>query len=268
MRVKIAEISRKKTLLYSALVNFPIIFIEFLICHIYKTYLRPLLPIREFRQPISVDGVIFNKNLYGNLKIGDRLNFCSTFSQGAEISAHNRYTSEGDDVIIVGGGYGISAINAGKIVGPRGSVRVYEGGKISRKIRELIEWNGLREIVEVESVIVGKANELYGGRDGDAQRIHPARLPDCDVLELDCEGCEIGVLENLIIRPRIIIIELHPTKYIESNSKPLQIIEQMGYNIVNYANQPGLPLEKNLFMSRLSNDVGDVLIAEFDRQLN
>ena len=251
-----------KLIISSFLLN-PFLTMTFLICHLHKIVLRPLLPAMKFHKSKDIDGVIFNYNIFGNLKRGDSIDICNSFSQGAELYAHREYTRKGDHVVIVGGGYGISAVNSGNIVGSRGAVTVYEGGNISREIIQLIKWNKLEDIVEVKSKIVGSANELYGGRSKDSVDISPAELPSCDVLEMDCEGCEIEILENLNIRPRIIILELHPSKYQEINKKPLELLEQMNYDIVHYANQPGLPLTKQLFLQRLSHSVGDVIIAEF-----
>jgi hypothetical protein len=38
-------------------------------------------------------------------------------------------------------------------------------------------------------------------------QVTPAELPECDVLELNCEGSEIGILRNMTIRPRAIAVE-------------------------------------------------------------
>ena len=35
------------------------------------------------------------------------------------------------------------------------------------------------------------------------------QLPPCDVLELDCEGAEVDILQKMIIQPRGILVETH-----------------------------------------------------------
>ena len=37
----------------------------------------------------------------------------------------------------------------------------------------------------------------------------PAEIPDCDVLEMDCEGAETSILSEMSIRPRVILVETH-----------------------------------------------------------
>jgi hypothetical protein len=54
----------------------------------------------------------------------------------------------------------------------------------------------------VQHAVVGEAISVYGERDGHSPRIlPPGELPKTDVLEVDCEGAEIGILRNMTIRP-------------------------------------------------------------------
>ena len=37
----------------------------------------------------------------------------------------------------------------------------------------------------------------------------PCRLPDCEVLQLDCEGSELEILRDLTIEPGAVLVETH-----------------------------------------------------------
>lgn len=119
----------------------------------------------------------------------------------------------GDHVVVVGGGQGISAITAAEVVGPDGSVTVYEASK--RMVKQLeanVDVNGHERVVDVRHAVVGsygeQSEETYGST-GEASVVDPTDLPECDVLELDCEGAETEILSGLVVRPRTIIVETH-----------------------------------------------------------
>lgn len=40
--------------------------------------------------------------------------------------------------------------------------------------------------------------------------ISPSNLPQVDVLEIDCEGAEMEILQGLCYRPRVLTVEAHP----------------------------------------------------------
>jgi hypothetical protein len=141
-----------------------------------------------------------------------------------------RFVQSGDEVAIIGGGWGVTAVRAAKKVGPSGRVHVYEGS-ISEvgKINETIQANNVENIVEVEHTIVGSKIALRGEM-GDPRHISPDELPVCDVLELDCEGSEVEILEGLNISPRAILVESHghqnaPSSHVRS------ILKEKGYTI-------------------------------------
>lgn len=148
------------------------------------------------------------------------------------VSALREHADPGDDVVIVGGGWGVTAVVAAKQVGDAGSVTVYEGSQREvERVRRTAEWNGCGDIVRVEHAVVGTAINLRGDR-GDAAVVAPADLPACDVLELDCEGAEVEILELLSIDPKKILVETHgcygaPTKMIRS------ILQSRSYVVIS-----------------------------------
>lgn len=63
-------------------------------------------------------------------------------------------------------------------------------------------------------------------------QLSASQLPPCDVLQMDCEGAEVGLLREMIIQPRVILVETHgvfgaPTKLVAS------LLEQRGYAVAD-----------------------------------
>lgn len=148
------------------------------------------------------------------------------------VQAHLQHTTSGDSVVILGGGYGVSAAYAARSVGENGEVIVVEPAVESVNIcRETFERQHVDDIVDIERASVGEINNPYGDVAGAAE-IAPADLPVCDVLEVDIEGAELYVLDNMTIRPRHIYLETHGTANI-SKEEGIERLEAMGYEILN-----------------------------------
>jgi len=148
------------------------------------------------------------------------------------LSALNENVGVGDHVVIVGGGYGVTAVKAANVSGENGCVTVYEGSETqSTIILETLKLNKVNN-VHLVSAIVGVNVAVYDGSSDDVDVIDPTTLPDCDVLELDCEGAEITILDNMIINPKRILVETHgiygaPTKVVTEK------LLQKGYSVEN-----------------------------------
>jgi hypothetical protein len=54
--------------------------------------------------------------------------------------------------------------------------------------------------------------------------VRPQFLPQADVIEMDCEGAELEIIENLSIRPRVITVETH-----SNHDDVLNALEKIGY---------------------------------------
>jgi Methyltransferase small domain len=152
----------------------------------------------------------------------------------ALVSALKSQVCIGDKVVVVGGGEGVTAVVAAKAAGETGSVLCFEGSKWSvRLIRATAARNKVSNRLTVKHAIVGQAISVYGMQEDHSTRIvAPADLPQCDVLELDCEGAEINILRNMKIRPRAIVVESHgiygaPSKLIA------EILENLNYAVEN-----------------------------------
>jgi hypothetical protein len=119
------------------------------------------------------------------------------------------FVKYGDDVVIVGGGSGVSTVWEARRVGDAGTVTVFEGGEdTADQCRETAILNGVDHLVNVRHAVVGPAIEMRGIV-GDADHVPPDELPTCDVLEMDCDGAEMNILKYMTIRPERIIVETH-----------------------------------------------------------
>jgi hypothetical protein len=210
-----------------------------------------------------IDGVQYRNHTKPVRRLGDSWLAWrpDTYGQDAEINAHHDLTRVKDRVGIIGGGPGISTIHAAWQVGEDGSVTVFEGGNIASMIREVAQINHVDDMVQVVEAIVGEATTLYQGMADNVQLIDPAELPDFDVVEMDCEGSELGILRDLEIRPRVLIVELHPGLYDGPNEKPLTLIEEMGYEIAYFTTQLGDRMSPETFKQRLAKGCGDVVVG-------
>jgi hypothetical protein len=227
------------------------------------------MPLENPSNPTLIEDVkTVNKGWFWQRRVGDRfigwkpIGFdFDRHNQHGEANAHHILTNEGDHVCIIGGGYGITTVHAARQVGGGGLVTVFEGGEIASEVRQVARWNDVDDVVTVVEAIVGDPTTLYQGMADDAEVIDPADLPACDVLEMDCEGSELGILEGMQIRPRVLIVELHPTMYDARNATPVDLIEEMGYEMTYWSTQRGEQMSEAEFRDRLADGCGDVLAA-------
>ncbi|GLK72504.1 hypothetical protein KHC23_15930 [Ancylobacter dichloromethanicus] len=199
---------------------------------VYARTLRPLLP---RSRPVVYSGVTvalyrhvgddFAGRMLGSFGIDDVPRYEETL-----LIALRAHVRPGDTIVIVGGGAGITAVVAGRLVGESGRVICFEGSKRQVDlIRGTIAINGLADRVTIRHAIVGPAIGVYGEA-GAAASLSAADIPPCDVLELDCEGSEIDILQNLAFSPRIMLVETHGM-YGASSELCEQLLEARGYRV-------------------------------------
>lgn len=216
---------------------------------VYEEFVRPYLPKQE--RTVHFNGI---EARTGDVCLADRVipwfetpwyNSSDPTYEQPLIDSLRSNIMEGDSVVIIGGGWGVTATVAASIVGESGSVVVYEGAadRIA-DIKGTLEYNGVSERVTVHHAIVGEPVTLTGARKN-ANHIAPSNLPDCDLLEMDCEGSEVDILQNLDIRPEALIVETHrnePTVKDHLNS--------LGYELVNR----GVELPDEIFVLTARRD--------------
>lgn len=122
----------------------------------------------------------------------------------------------GDHVVEVGGGTGCTAVHAARTVGVDGRITVFEGAtKWAEACRRALAdpRNGVEASSRVRETVVAEAVDVWGQAAADCTE--PSNLPACDVLVLDAEGAEVGILSGYMgagARPRAIVAEAHPGK--------------------------------------------------------
>lgn len=188
--------------------------------YLFNDFVRPLLPKRI--------------RVYNGVVVRDRLPFeRPVVRPGYEveiISQLRTHVDPGDAVTIVGGGRGASAVVAGRHTKEHGSVNVYEGGRDrASSLAETIQLNGVDGWVNPHHAVVGSPVNVWGEH-SDANTVDPSSLPECDILELDCEGSETEILEKLQIRPPVIIVETHEVDEPTDNCVYDSLVE-MGYEV-------------------------------------
>lgn len=192
----------------------------------YNNYLRPLLPKRA---------VLYNDIPVPAARVGDSIiPWQMTDIPGYEnalVRGIRQYVKDGDTVVVVGGGWGVSTVAAATQAGGSGRVITYEGGdETVEKVKETVQLNDVSDRVSVRHAIVGRAVSLRD--DGtDAKAVSPTELPDCGVLVLDCEGVEVEIIEEMEIRPRAIVVETHGM-YGATEPEVRNKLNSIGYKIV------------------------------------
>lgn len=198
------------------------LFLEF-----YNMYVRERLPEKIGMQ----NGVAVR----GPVRLLDRQDVFPEY-EAALIAGLRERVNSSDDIVIVGGGRGVSTVAAAHLSGNDGSVLTYEAILENvNKVINTVNLNEVNERVEVVHSIVGKysdSSEDHYGTPEDATLIQPTDLPDCDVLELDCEGAELNILRQMNINPTDIIVETHEFAGI-STQEVSKTLEEMDYKILN-----------------------------------
>lgn len=172
-----------------------------------------------------------NEIAYKQSRLGDKLFSTEILSynyESAILQSISHEVSFGDNVVVVGGGHGISAALSYKMSGKK--VTVFEASKervLSIKNAAKVSDSDFQIFHE----LVGEEVSVSGEIDSAGHR-RPEDLPECDVLELDVEGSEASILSNLETRPEIIIVETHGV-YNSPTEKVERKLNELDYEITN-----------------------------------
>jgi hypothetical protein len=147
--------------------------------------------------------------------------------EATEVDAVQSYCSTGDDVVVIGGGLGVTAIVAANEVGPEGTVDVYEpSGEAYDRIRANVAHNDLEEIINVNHAsVTAETDPSFTYRDDIKPRVvAPEDLPNADIYEMDCEGAEVPILQGLTVRPDVLLVETH-----RNHSEVVSLLDNLDY---------------------------------------
>jgi hypothetical protein len=236
---KAAAVYRREGFCYLATKGLPFV---------HDRFVRPALP-RVFETTYNGITVRSGKPLDGILPWIDDGQKPSY--ESALVDAIQAHVRSGDDVVVIGGGWGVTATHAARHVGEDGEILVYEGAATEvRKVRETARRNGLADRIEVEHAIVGPAISLRGGA-GDADSRQATELSSCEVLLMDCEGAETTLLQDIVIEPRVIAVESHG-HYDASSDQVAEQLRDLGYEVVSkeIANEesPEICIDRDIYV--------------------
>jgi Methyltransferase FkbM domain len=202
-----------------------------LFSYFYKNFIRPALP--------NSSQILYAGIPIGHRKVGDQVlpklynspdvSDAPSYEQ-ALVTALKAHVASGDEVVIVGGGLGVTSVIAALAAAETGHVKCFEGDLHGvDAVRRVARLNGVLEHITAYYAVVGQAIGVYG-RAVATKIVHPSELPSCDFLELDCEGAEIGILRDMTIQPRTIAVETHgflgaPTGAVR------ELLESRGYRV-------------------------------------
>lgn len=144
------------------------------------------------------------------------------------VDSLSRHVKSDDSVIVVGAGLGVTATVAAEEA-HNGEVVCYEGDRLSvEHLSKTININDVAGRVRTEHAVIENEEGLrnVGVNDG-ADMVPPASIPECDVLELDCEGAEKYIIENINQNPRCIIVETHGNRGVVAD-----LLREMDYTII------------------------------------
>ena len=212
----------------------PFVFGGRIVPFIYRWGLRPLLPATG---SVLYSGVKtqYTKRWGDNITPASWRPFTDNDIPDYEstlVAALRERVESGDRVVVVGGGLGITTTVAAIQAGATGTVDCFEGASEGvEKVRRTALLNGVASRVSVHHAVVAQSISVYG-TEPDQAVVPPSALPDCEVLELDCEGAEVDILRGMTIRPRVILVETHGL-YGASAALVTSILENLGYNVAD-----------------------------------
>lgn len=119
---------------------------------------------------------------------------------------------DGDQVLVIGAGQGVSTVHTAQAAGSDGSVIAYEAvNELVLRVRDTVRRNITPAETQVEHATVGEVSDWSTATHGraDSKTIRPAELPDVDVAVLDCEGAEQQIVPEIVNRIDRIVVETH-----------------------------------------------------------
>jgi hypothetical protein len=186
----------------------------------YANILRPVLPYTT----IDVNGVTVE-----DAKLLDKF-FSYDLRENYEqknIEALDAVTGNDDDILIVGGGLGVTAVHAAR--NTTGKVNVVEASESqSKTCRQTVKLNGVSNKVQVKHGYMGEKIRTYGS----SKRAKKFSLSDfdADVVQIDIEGGECKLLQDGDLPTNKIIVESHGI-YGCSTEHLKEIMRNRGFNV-------------------------------------
>lgn len=189
-------------------------------------------------RPSTILGFVRNFLTYDKRVYKDKLGI---------LLSHDDIYLEDDIILAVGVGSGISLThNCAKprsnnsFIGIDGSQEQIEIAKANCKL------NGVDSSkFELIEGYVGNPTHVYGEKNQQSLMMIDINKIKFDVLELDCEGSEIEILRDISVRPRHIIVEMHPMYRYVNIEIFLEEMKSKGYKLMKIFTANGESINKN-----------------------
>lgn len=195
---------------------------------IYNRFIRARLPCKI--------GIYNGVMVLGTVRILDHTDEFPKY-KAANLKALRESVRAGDDVVVIGGGIGVTTVVSAFQTGESGSVTTFEASIDEiETIERTLKVNKVKNMCTVHHVLVGPAISIEGDM-GNPTTISSKDLPECDVLEIDAEGAEVDILGTLLIRPETVIVESHP-KFGGTTKRVKQELSRMEYRIESEVSDP------------------------------
>lgn len=145
---------------------------------IYRNTIRKALPERGYVVRNGVE--TGNKKMFDGVvpdNWGEKVN--KPNYEGALVELHKRHTEQNDHVVIIGGGYGVTAITAADQVTDSGKVEVFESNPNHiANLSDTVSRYDKQSYCTIHNTLVGPAAHTFGEIEK-ASKIDPSSLPDC-----------------------------------------------------------------------------------------
>jgi hypothetical protein len=146
------------------------------------------------------------------------------------VAAIRQYVSPSDTVVVVGAGQGVTTVVAARQAW-RGTVHAYEpGSEWIELTKGTVRLNAVEDRVTLVETSVGDVVTSQGSDTSAADERDPGELPECDVMELDCEGAETEIISDLGTLPHVIVVETHGFRGAPTGAT-VTALEDHGYGI-------------------------------------
>lgn len=155
------------------------------------------------------------------------------YHEDTEIDYIKKYVNAGDKVVDIGGGVGVSSVWAARKAGKSGKITVYEPSSTCiERMRRTFELNKVEAEIQINHALVSEeAGKIRFEEGENAEKILPQDIPDCDVLNMDCEGAELAILKEMNITPKMILVETH-SMYGSSGTDVIEVLKGLDYEVL------------------------------------
>jgi hypothetical protein len=193
----------------------------------FHDFMEPILPVAE---KVSYNGVIVDENKVFSKLLGTNKTDEPDFEE-KNVEAIKSHVKPNDEVLIIGGGWGVTAFYASNITQRgEGKTKVVEASSDQiESLREVCQRDGMED-VELIHGVVGNPKKIWG------EKKNPKRFYindfDPDVIQMDIEGSECEVLKVMKPKARVVIVESHG-EYGCGSDEVKTKLDNCGYEVEN-----------------------------------